>query len=202
MPWGPMDCNRAAESTVAFNRKRKRHDAIDPCLGFYPSSLAQVAQAETIFQPLLDPQAPSIPDLYTVLIQQRIPEVPELPRIEAYAASPESLDAMLSKPGPAATPAGKKLRTYAKQRRKRVPDDNGDTSSEQETSLQKRPISLLASTEDEDGHLKIVYSKPLSCPAWIQPIALSNLIQMCLPQLENLFSLEYPISFATLLNLD
>ncbi|KAJ3796885.1 hypothetical protein GGU11DRAFT_878249 [Lentinula aff. detonsa] len=130
-----MDCNRAAESTVAFNRKRKRHDAIDPCLGFYPSSLAQVAQAETIFQPLLDPQAPSIPDLYTVLIQQRIPEVPELPRIEAHAASPESLDAMLSKPGPAATPAGKKLRTYARQRRKRVPDDNGNTSSEQETSL-------------------------------------------------------------------
>ncbi|KAJ4494907.1 hypothetical protein C8J55DRAFT_576796 [Lentinula edodes] len=126
-----------------------RHDAIDPCLGFYPSVLAHVA---TNAAAVAVPQ--TTPGMHTNTWydftppqngKRKIEE--ELPRIDA---TPGQLDA--SKPEPATVipekrpksesnkrKARKRLRTYAKQQQKQ-PKNDVDTGSEQETSLSPPPI--------------------------------------------------------------
>ncbi|KAJ3878226.1 hypothetical protein F5051DRAFT_452421, partial [Lentinula edodes] len=142
-----MNCNRL-EHTI--KRRRMRHDAIDPCLGFYPSVLAHVATTAAAVA-----VSQTTPGMYTNTWynftppqneKRKIEE--ELPRIDA---TPGQLDA--SKPEPAAVipekrpksesnkrKDGKRLRTYAKQQRQKQPKNDVDTGSGQETSLSPPPI--------------------------------------------------------------
>ncbi|KAJ3850704.1 hypothetical protein EV368DRAFT_66373 [Lentinula lateritia] len=142
-----MDCNRFARTT---KRRRIRHDAIDPCLGFYPSVLAHVAAnaaAAAVSQTTPGVYTNTSYDLTPSQNRKRKTEE-ELPRIDPTPTG--QLDA--TKPEPATvTPEKrpkpesnkrrdvKKPRKYAKQRQKQ-PQHDVHTGSEQETSLSPPPI--------------------------------------------------------------
>ncbi|KAJ4500785.1 hypothetical protein C8R41DRAFT_808928 [Lentinula lateritia] len=127
-----------------------RHDAIDPCLGFYPSVSAHVAANATA---TAVPR--TTPGVYTNTSYDLTPSQnrkrkteEELPRIDATPTG--QLDA--TKPEPATVIPENRLnpesnkrrdvkrpRKYAKQRQKQ-PKNDVDTGSEQETPLSPPPI--------------------------------------------------------------
>ncbi|KAJ4477203.1 hypothetical protein J3R30DRAFT_3483285 [Lentinula aciculospora] len=128
-----MDCNRV-EHTI--KRRRKRHDAIDPCLGFYPSILAaQIAPDAEAAAASRSLSAPSIhqPNIPVSNGKRTIKEA--LPRT---AATPDPLDGAETVLPTAI--CAKRPRTYGKRQQKQANDDL-DADSEQETPLIKRKKS-------------------------------------------------------------
>ncbi|KAF8825168.1 hypothetical protein HHX47_DHR7000013 [Lentinula edodes] len=141
-----MDCNRFERTT---KRRRMRHDAIDPCLGFYPSVLAHVAAnaaAAAVSQTTPGVYTNTSNDLTPSQNRKRKTEE-ELPRIDATPTGqtkPEPATVIHEKrPNPESNKRRdvKRPRKYAKQRQKQ-PKNDVDTGSEQETSESLSPSPI------------------------------------------------------------